>query len=74
MGVVLFYTTYNSKKIARISRKHDDHGARGGRCFTFHKAKRLCFMLGKRAMEYADIPSEFNDAESARFLLYINFF
>ena len=28
-------------------------------------------MLGKRATEYADIPSEFNDAESAGFLVLL---
>ena len=30
-------------------------------------------MPGKRAMEYTDIPSEFNDAESARFSLLLCF-
>ena len=39
MGVVLFYTTYNTKKIACISRKCDNHGARGGRFETAHRRK-----------------------------------
>ena len=30
-------------------------------------------MLGKRVKEYADIPNEFNDAESARFFVLFSY-
>ena len=39
-----------------------------------HKTKRPRFIQGKRATEYADIPSEFNDVESAGFFVLMTCF
>ena len=39
-----------------------------------HKTKSPRFIQGKRATEYADIPSEFNDVESAGFFVLMTCF
>ncbi len=45
-------------------------------CFVrpSYKTKRPRFIQGKRATEYADIPSEFNDVESAGFFVLMTCF